>query len=76
MRADLHWHGGEKAIRVISGDIRFRIGSETRVCSVGEIAFILYPHRRSKGLSDEMATKISILFYADAREGLIKALGD
>ena len=28
------------------------------------------------GLSDEMATKISILFYADAREALIKALGD
>jgi ATP-dependent Lon protease len=27
-------------------------------------------------LSDEMATKISILFYADAREALIKALGD
>ena len=27
-------------------------------------------------LSDEMATKMSILFYADAREALIKALGD
>jgi len=27
-------------------------------------------------LSDDMAVKISILFYADAREALIKALGD
>jgi len=27
-------------------------------------------------LSDEMATKISVLFYADAREALLKALGD
>ena len=32
--------------------------------------------RQLNELSDEMATKISILFYADAREALIKALGD
>jgi len=32
--------------------------------------------RQLNELSDEMATKISILFYADAREVLIKALGD
>ena len=27
-------------------------------------------------LSDDMATKLSILYYADAREALLKALGD
>ncbi|MDP9363648.1 MAG: hypothetical protein M3Q10_05385 [Chloroflexota bacterium] len=27
-------------------------------------------------LSDEMATKISVLYYADAREALLKALAD
>ena len=32
--------------------------------------------RQLNELSDEMATKISILFYADAREALIKTLGD
>ena len=32
--------------------------------------------RQLNELSDEMAIKISILFYADAREALIKALGD
>ena len=32
--------------------------------------------RQLNELSDEMATKISILFYADVREALIKALGD
>jgi ATP-dependent Lon protease len=32
--------------------------------------------RQLNELSDEMATKISILFYADAKEALIKALGD
>jgi ATP-dependent Lon protease len=32
--------------------------------------------RQLNELSDEMATKISILYYADAREALIKALGD
>jgi ATP-dependent Lon protease len=32
--------------------------------------------RQLNELSDDMATKISILFYADAREALIKALED
>jgi predicted ATP-dependent Lon-type protease len=32
--------------------------------------------RQLNNLSDEMATKIMILFYADAREALIKALAD
>jgi ATP-dependent Lon protease len=32
--------------------------------------------RQLNDLSDEMAMKISILFYADAREALLKALGD
>jgi ATP-dependent Lon protease len=32
--------------------------------------------RQLNELSDEMAMKISILFYADAWEALIKALGD
>jgi ATP-dependent Lon protease len=32
--------------------------------------------RQLNELSDDMATKMSILFYADAREALIKALGD
>ena len=32
--------------------------------------------RQLNDLSDEMATKISVLFYADAREALIKALGE
>ena len=27
-------------------------------------------------LSDDMATKLSIIYYADAREALLKALGD
>ena len=27
-------------------------------------------------LSDDMATRISILYYADARDALLKALGD
>jgi ATP-dependent Lon protease len=32
--------------------------------------------RQLNELSDEMAMKISVLYYADAREALIKALGD
>jgi ATP-dependent Lon protease len=32
--------------------------------------------RQLNELSDDMATKISILFYADAWEALIKAFGD
>src|SRR5260370_40169452 len=41
MGAGLHRHGGEEAIRVMSGELRVRIGDETRVCSAGDIAFIL-----------------------------------
>lgn len=53
--------------------------------SVAEIAIekgattLLIPisaRKQLNELSDEMAMKISILFYADAREALIKALGD
>jgi len=32
--------------------------------------------RQLNDLSDDMATRISILYYADAREGLLKALAD
>jgi ATP-dependent Lon protease len=32
--------------------------------------------RQLNELSDEMAMKLSILYYADAREALLKALGD
>jgi ATP-dependent Lon protease len=32
--------------------------------------------RQLNELSDEMATKISVLYYADAREALLKSLGD
>lgn len=32
--------------------------------------------RQLNGLSDEMAMKLTILFYADVREALLKALGD
>jgi len=32
--------------------------------------------RQLNELSDEMATKIAILFYADVREALLKALAD
>ena len=39
MGVGLHWHGGEEAIRVMSGEVRFRVGNETKVCSAGEIAF-------------------------------------
>jgi hypothetical protein len=28
------------------------------------------------GASDEMATKLTVLYYSDAREALIKALGE
>jgi ATP-dependent Lon protease len=30
--------------------------------------------RQLKDLSDEMATKITVLYYSDAREALVKAL--
>jgi ATP-dependent Lon protease len=32
--------------------------------------------RQLNDLSDDMATRISLLYYSDAREALIKALGD
>jgi ATP-dependent Lon protease len=32
--------------------------------------------RQLNDLSDEMAMKLTILYYADAREALLKALGD
>ena len=32
--------------------------------------------RQLNDLSDDMATKLSILYYADVREALLKALGD
>ena len=32
--------------------------------------------RQLNDLSDDMATMISVLFYADAREAVIRALGD
>ena len=32
--------------------------------------------RQLVDLSDDMATKITVQFYADAREALLKALGD
>ncbi len=32
--------------------------------------------RQLNKLSDEMAMKISVLFYADVKQALIKALGD
>jgi len=32
--------------------------------------------RQLNDLSDEMATKLTVLYYSDAREALIKALGE
>ena len=32
--------------------------------------------RQLNDLSDEMATKLTVLYYSDAHEALIKALGD
>jgi ATP-dependent Lon protease len=42
-------------------------------------AAILMPisaRRPLNDLSDDMATKLSILYYGDAREALVKGLGD
>ena len=42
-------------------------------------AILLLPvsaRRQLNDLSDDMATKISVIFYADARDALLKALGD
>jgi mannose-6-phosphate isomerase-like protein (cupin superfamily) len=38
--AGLHYHHGDEAIRVISGEVRCRIGDETRVCGPGMILVI------------------------------------
>jgi quercetin dioxygenase-like cupin family protein len=38
--AGLHYHHGDEAIRVISGEVRCRIGEETRVCGPGTILVI------------------------------------
>jgi hypothetical protein len=38
--AGLHYHQGDEAIRVISGEVRCRIGEETRVCGPGTILVI------------------------------------
>ena len=62
MGAGLHWHGGEEAIRVISGQLRVRIGSETSVCSAGAIAFI--PPQTEHG------------FVVQSREAVIEVIGE
>jgi len=62
MGAGLHWHGGEEAIRVISGEIRFRLGNETKVCSAGEIAFI--PPQMEHG------------FVVQSAEAIIEVIGE
>ena len=38
--AGLHYHHGDEAIRVISGEVRCRIGEEMRVCGPGTILVI------------------------------------
>ena len=39
--AGLHYHHGDGAIRVVSGEVCCRIGDETRVCGPGEHGFIV-----------------------------------
>src|SRR5215212_7788688 len=39
--AGLHYHHGDEATRVVSGEIRCRIGDETRVCGPGTI--VVFP---------------------------------
>ena len=41
-----------------------------------ELLIPISARKQLNELSDDMATKLSILFYADAREALLKALGD
>ena len=41
-----------------------------------ELLIPISSRRQLNDLSDDMATKLSILYYADAREALLKALGD
>ncbi len=38
--AGLHYHHGDEAIRVISGEVHCRIGEETRVCGPGTMLVI------------------------------------
>ncbi len=38
--AGMHYHHGDEAIRVISGEVRCRIGEEMRVCGPGTILVI------------------------------------
>lgn len=55
----LHWHGGEEAIRVLSGEVRFHIGSETKVCHAGEIAFFpAYTEHGFEVLSEETLVEV------------------
>ena len=41
-----------------------------------ELLVPISARRQLNELSDDMATKLSILYYTDVREGLLKALGD
>ncbi len=43
---------------------------------MGVLISIISSRRQLNELSDEMAMKLSILYYADAREALIKTLTD
>ncbi len=41
-----------------------------------QLLVIITARKQLNDLSDDMATKLSIIYYADAREALLKALGD
>ncbi len=80
----------EKSLRgglAVVGDLNLggAVDPVHNAVSVAEIAvekgatILLMPvsaRRQLNDLSDDMATKISILFYSDARDALLKALGD
>ena len=80
----------EKGLRgglIAIGGLNLGGGIETvpNAVSVAELAIekgavaLLAPisaRRQLNELSDDMATKLSILYYADAREALVKGLGD
>lgn len=80
----------EKGLRgglIAIGGLNLGGGIETvpNALSVAELAIekgavaLLAPisaRRQLNELSDDMATKLSILYYADAREALVKGLGD
>jgi ATP-dependent Lon protease len=80
----------EKGLRgglIAIGGLNLGGGIETvpNAVSVAELAIekgavaLLAPisaRRQLNELSDDMATKLSILYYADAREAFVKALGD